>query len=153
MKLKEKIELWKEEEKIAFQGWDFSHIRGKWEGELLPWDYQDFIYKYLKTSDKILDMGTGGGEFILSLNHNSKLISVTEGYKPNYELCKERLSPMGIKVEFVKDDNILNFPNNSFDMVLNRHEDFIVEEVSRVLKKDGYFITQQIGGENDVDIS
>ena len=153
MNLEEKIKLWEEEEKIAFKGWDFSHIKGKWESELLPWDYRKFIDKYLKKDDKILDMGTGGGEFILSLDHNNKLISVTEGYIPNFELCKERLSPLGINVEFVEENNILNFKDDSFDMVLNRHESFKLEEVSRVLKTGGYFITQQIGGENDVDIS
>lgn len=31
--------------------------------EDLPWDYKEFISKYLKPNYKLLDMGTGGGEF------------------------------------------------------------------------------------------
>ncbi|QQK06892.1 class I SAM-dependent methyltransferase [Miniphocaeibacter halophilus] len=153
MDLENKIKKWKAEEKFSFQGWDFSHLKGRWEDEKIPWDYRQIIEKYLREDYRLLDMGTGGGEFVLSLNHNPKLISVTEGYLPNFKLCKEKLSPMGIEVEFVEDDNKLNFPNNSFDLVLNRHESFNIEEVARVLKPGGYFISQQIGGKNDRDLS
>ena len=36
---------------------------------------------------------------------------------------------------------------------INRHEAFNVDEVSRILKSDGYFITQQVGGKNNNDLS
>jgi hypothetical protein len=38
-------------------------------------------------------------------------------------------------------------------MVINRHEEFSAVEVGRVLKPGGYFITQQIGGENSRALS
>ncbi len=37
-------------------------------------------------------------------------------------------------------------------MVINRHEDFYVKELYRILKKDGIFITQQVGEDNDRDL-
>jgi SAM-dependent methyltransferase len=145
------IESWKEEEKNAkIKGWDFSHLKGRWsdEDDSLPWDYRKTILKYLTPDMKILDIDTGGGEFVLSLGHPCENISVTEGYEPNFKLCKKTLSPLGITVE-KSSDTMLSFPNESFDLVLNRHGDLNPKEIFRVLKKGGFFITQQVGAYND----
>ena len=40
-----------------------------------------------------------------------------------------------------------------FDVILNRHEDFRAEEIFRLLKPGGVFLTQQVGGQNDNDLS
>ncbi|GKX29642.1 methyltransferase [Vallitalea longa] len=144
---------WKSEEAHSFQGWDFSYIKGRWDCEELPWDYGSIVLTYLKDTYRLLDMGTGGGEFILTLNHPYHLTSVTEGYPPNVKLCKEKLEPKGITVKQVYEDDKLPFAENTFDMIINRHESFDSSEVSRILKKEGYFITQQVGGENDYDLS
>ncbi len=116
---------WLEEEEKAFSGWDFSYLEGRWKEGDLPWDYKEIILEYLEDDLKLLDMGTGGGEFLLTLNHPYHLTSVTEGYKSNYELCKENLEGLGITVQFVEDDH-LNFPDESFDIIINRHESFDV---------------------------
>ena len=71
MKEKELIDIWKREESVAhIHGWDFSHIEGKYTEETdLPWNYQNIILDYLKPEMKLLDIDTGGGEFLLSLRH------------------------------------------------------------------------------------
>ncbi|GAB6169516.1 hypothetical protein JCM1393_19760 [Clostridium carnis] len=58
-------QIWKNDEEMSFKGWDFSYLNGRWEDENLPWDYKN----YLKDNYELLDMGTGGGEFLLSLKH------------------------------------------------------------------------------------
>ena len=69
---------------------DFSHIHGRYSEEKnLPWDFKTVINKYLKNNMKLLDMETGGGEFLLSLNHSKHNTSAIEGYQPNVELCKK----------------------------------------------------------------
>ena len=153
MKLQNAREIWQAEEKHAFQGWDFSHLDGRWEGEDIPWDYKIVLQTYLKSTDKLLDMGTGGGEFLLSLGHPYELTSVTEAYPPNVLLCKEKLAPLGITVEQVFDDAILPFENDGFDMIINRHEAFDAREIGRILKGGGHFVTQQVGGKNDMDLA
>jgi len=58
---------WLEEEQIAhIRGWDFSHIEGKYaeEGDL-PWDYRAIILQRLMPDDRLLDIDTGGGVFLL----------------------------------------------------------------------------------------
>lgn len=98
MKEKELIDIWKREESVAhIHGWDFSHIEGKYTEETdLPWNYQNIILDYLKPEMKLLDIDTGGGEFLLSLRHPYVKTSATEAYPPNIQLCKETLLPLGI---------------------------------------------------------
>jgi len=62
----ELIKQWEAEENFAFQGWDFSHLNGRWHSPEPPWDYKAIVKSYLKDTDILLDMGTGGGEVLLS---------------------------------------------------------------------------------------
>ena len=146
-------EIWKKEEKAAhIHGWDFSHIDGRYEEENdLPWNYKKIIRSYLKDSFKLLDYDTGGGEFLLSLGHPCKNTSATEEYKPNVQICQERLLSLGIQFKECSDPADIPFESQSFDMVINRHGDFNVQEVYRILKEKGIFITEQVGGDNDRD--
>ena len=143
-----------EEESKTFKGWDFSYLDGRWEDEELPWSYRDIVLKYLNPSLYLLDIGTGGGEFLLSLNHPYKNTSITEGYKPNYELCLDKLGPLGIKVyNYVGDEIFKTIDDNQFDIVINRHESYNEKELKRILKPNGLFITQQVGAYNNKDLA
>ena len=143
MNKNELYNLWKQEESIAhIHGWDFSHIEGKYmEEDDLPWDYKDIIGKCLTPSMRILDFDTGGGEFLLSLNHPYENTSATENYPPNVELCRQTLLPLGIDFRPGNGKEKLPFDDGSFDMVINRHGDMNAEEIYRVLKPGGLFIT------------
>lgn len=153
MRRKELKAIWKNEEKVAhIYGWDFSHIRERYEEMDLPWEYEEIIKKYLDNDMNILDYDTGGGEFLLSLKHPFHKTSATEGYQPNVKLCEERLLPLGIDFKLCDDPTNIPFPNESFDMIINRHGDFDANELYRLLKKGGIFITQQVGGDNDRDL-
>ena len=154
MNTTELIKQWKAEEEIAYiHGWDFSHIEEKYmEQDDLPWDYREEIMRYLKPEMQILDIDTGGGEFLLSLNHPHTHTSATENYPPNVNLCRETLLPLGIDFRAADGKGVLPFADASFDMVINRHGDFNPSEIYRVLKPDGLFITQQVGAENDREL-
>lgn len=143
----------KNEEKQVFKGWDFSYLDGRWESEHVSWDYKKIVLSYLRVEHKLLDMGTGGGEFLLTLGHPFNNTSVTEAYPPNAGICRIKLEPLGITVKQIFDDSVLPFDDSSFDIVINRHEAYDVGEVNRMLKNGGYFITQQVGGKNNVDLA
>ncbi|WP_242865988.1 class I SAM-dependent methyltransferase [Desnuesiella massiliensis] len=102
---------------------------------------QVILKNYLRADYELLDMGTGGGEFLLSLNYPYSKTAVTEAWEPNVKLCMERLTPLGISVNQVYEDSKLPFKDNSFDMVINRHESYDLKEVKRILKPNGIFIT------------
>lgn len=147
------IASWKAEERIAHvHGWDFSHVDGRVVEDALPWDYREQILHYLKPEMQILDIDTGGGEFLLSLYHPYRNTSATENYPPNIELCQKTLLPLGIDFRLADGKGILPFEDERFDLVLNRHGDLNPEEIYRVLKPGGLFITQQVGAENDREL-
>lgn len=94
-------EQWLQEERIAhIHGWDFSHIQGRFEeGRGIPWNYEAIVRGYLSCEANLLDIDTGGGEFLLSLNHPYEKTSATEGYPPNVNLCKSVLLPLELIFE------------------------------------------------------
>ena len=154
MNTNELIKRWKSEEEIAhIHGWDFSHIEGRYmEEDDLPWDYREEILRYLKPEMRILDIDTGGGEFLLSLNHPYENTAATENYPPNVDLCCKTLLPLGVDFRAADGKAVLPFEDATFDMVINRHGDFNAEEIHRILKSGGLFITQQVGAENDREL-
>lgn len=148
-----KAEWLREEQLAQIHGWDFSHINDRYEEENdLPWDYRAVIDGYLRPEHQVLDMDTGGGEFLLSLGHPGQRTAATESYGPNVELCRETLLPLGIDFRPADAEGELPFENGRFDVVLNRHGSFRVSELWRVLRPGGYFITQQVGEENDREL-
>ena len=153
----DRIELkqkWLAEEAIAhIHGWDFSHIDDLYEQpDNYPWNYRDLILRHLNPEMKILDMDTGGGEFLLSLNHPHANTAATEAFPPNVQLCRETLLPLGVDFREAKADGTLPFADETFDMVINRHGSYCAAEIARVLKPGGLFITQQVGAENDREL-
>ena len=154
MKQNKLFAQWLAEEQAAhIHGWDFSHIQDRYEEENdLPWNFDETVRRYLHPQHHILDIDTGGGEFLLSLGHPCPLTAATEGYPPNAALCREVLLPLGVDFREADGGGPLPFPGDSFDLVLNRHGDYLPAEVFRVLKPGGVFLTQQVGAENDRDL-
>ena len=145
---------WEAEERIArIRGWDFSHLRGRWEEEEdLPWDYGTVVRDYLTDDMQLLDYDTGGGEFLLSLGHPPENTAATEGYPPNAALCRETLPPLGIDFRECADPAHIPFADERFDVILNRHGSFDPAETRRLLRPGGLFVTEQVGSENDRDL-
>ena len=148
------IARWKAEEEIAhIHGWDFSHIQGRYtEQDDLPWDYRQEVLKYLSPEKTLLDIDTGGGEFLLSLGHPHENMAAMENYPPNVDLCAGTLLPLGIDFRPGDGKGVLPFEDARFDMVIDRHGDFNPAEIYRVLKPGGVFVTQQVGAENDREL-
>ncbi|MGR7945488.1 class I SAM-dependent methyltransferase [Paenibacillus sp. M.A.Huq-81] len=154
MKYAKLKERWLESERKSFKGWDFSLISSRMKEASVPWDYRESVLNYMSgESTVMLDMGTGGGEFLLSLNPPRGRTYATESYVPNAELCRNLLPSHGIEFRQVFGDEQLPFENDFFDLVINRHESFCAEEVARILKPGGLFVTQQVGGANNRELS
>lgn len=145
--------LWLAEERVAcMDGWDFSYLEGRCREEGPPWDYRAEIQKYLTPEKMLLDIDTGGGEFLLSLHHPYHKTCATEGYAPNVELCRRELCPLEIEFREADGKGRLPFSDGAFDLVINRHGDFNAEEIFRVLKPGGIVVTQQVGAQNDREL-
>ncbi len=138
-----------------FSGWDFSYIEKtrRMVEAPLSWSYASKILMKIRKVESLLDMGTGGGEFLSMLQPLPKNTYATEGYKPNVPIARERLEPIGVEVIEINDDDNLPFDNNYFELVINRHSSYSPQEVNRILKPNSYFITQQVGGLNNIELN
>jgi SAM-dependent methyltransferase len=134
-------------------GWDFSELAERWREEVPSWNYKHLVEERLPAARAVLDMGTGGGELLASLAPLPADTTATEGYAPNIPVAQARLEPLGIAVVSVGDDELLPFPDERFDLIINRHEAYSATEIRRVLRPGGVFITQQVGGQDNIALN
>jgi SAM-dependent methyltransferase len=134
----------------GFSGWNFSYLDGRWSTEDIPWDYEGEVRQEMPHARTMLDMGTGGGEFLESLAPLPEKTYATEGWEVNVPIAQERLKSYGVKVFAVGDKHNSPFEENTFDLVINRHDALNGEDIYHILKPDGIFITQQVGGANNI---
>lgn len=146
-------DLMAEAQDRPFEGWDFSY-----DGRIVteePWDFGGLVDAFAANSPDLLDLGTGGGEW-LSARMLPKRTVATEGWAPNVPAARARLAPLGVEVVAVEGapENVaqeegapgggLPFPDGSFHLVVSRHESYLPAEVRRVLAPGGRFVTQQV---------
>jgi len=136
-----------------FSGWDFSYLAGRYLEERPSWDYRSLVLERMKGVKSMLDLGTGGGEFLSSLQPLPKETFATEAYPPNVPIATGRLEPLGIRLLQASSDDGLPFEDRFFELVIDRHESFDAAEVFRILKPGGRFVTQQVGPQNNREIS
>lgn len=136
-----------------FSGWDFSYLHGRWQEEPPLWSYRECVVARVAEATSLLDMGTGGGEFLASLPQHPNHTCATENYPPNIPVARARLEPLGIQVYTLERDEELPFDDHTFDLIINRHESYAPSEVYRVLKPGGRFLTQQVGSRDNVALN
>ncbi len=134
-------------------GWDFSAMET--ETDPTPWDYVDLVRRYLKSTDFVLDIGTGGGERFLEL---ASSYGKGIGIDSDPEMIKTANQKVNVeqktKITFkVMDAANLTFADATFDVVIDRQGPIPVKQIVRILKPGGYFITQMIGKNNMVNIN
>jgi hypothetical protein len=130
------------------RGWDFSRLKVR--RDPVPWAYEDVVRDHLSGSEKVLDIGTGGGERLIRLageygsavgiDIDPEMIGAAKENLP-YELSD--------RIEFrVANSHCISLPDSSVDVALNRHSVVDVEQVVRVLSPRGRFIWQNVGEKN-----
>lgn len=149
------VAAWRAEQSRPVAGWDFSHLHGRMEEDGPPWDFDALCRAALERADHVLDMGTGGGEQLLTFADVLPAdTAATEGWPPNLGVARTALAEHGIPVETYDAespeaaDRRMPFPDSRFDLILNRHEAFDAPEVARVLAPGGVFLTQQVAGDD-----
>ncbi len=140
-------------EEAPRRGWDFSRMRE--ERDPVPWDYLDVTRRFLELTDRVLDVGTGGGEKFLALAAD---FATGVGVDPDPDMVRvaRENTPalLADRVSFIEGRaEALPVPDSAFDVVLNRHAVVDVPEIVRVLRPGGCFITQQVGAQNTFNIT
>ncbi len=149
-----------------FTGWDRSWLAERTTSTALPWSYNAEVAARASRATSMLDMGTGGGEWLAAFQPRPARTIATESYPPDVSLAANRLRPLGvplIQYEAARENErqgdarittsgVLPFRGESLDLVVNRHESFSAKEVFRVLRPGGTFVTQQIDRGSDDDL-
>jgi SAM-dependent methyltransferase len=130
------------------RGWDFSRMRA--HRDPVPWEYDEVVRRYLMQSHRVLDIGTGGGERLLSFTDSFGYGVGIDANPDMIATARDNVPPkLRSKIDFaVMPAETLSVDDDSFDIVLNRHAPYSVAEIVRVLRPGGYFITQQVGRHN-----
>lgn len=137
-------------------GWNFSNINYTVE-YLSNYNYYQEVIKYITPTTKMLDVGCGSAEKTTRFYSLANKIYLTD-IEPEM-LKKARMNiekyygdMPKLKNKFVlkiADGNQkLNFPDNTFDLVVSRHCGANMNEVYRILKKGGMFISEDISNDD-----
>jgi SAM-dependent methyltransferase len=135
---------------VPVEGWDFSWFDGRATEERPSWGYARLLVERFRLAAAVLDVQTGGGEVfaevLAQVERPPAKLAATESWLPNLEIAKRNLGPYGASVLHVPDDGTLPFEDGSFDLVVSRHPVITVwEEVARVVRPGGSYLSQQIG--------
>ena len=116
----EHIQRWRAEAATPITGWDFSHIASRSHQDTPPWSYRDLALARVGASQVLLDVDTGGGEFLESLAPLPASANAIESWPPNASVAANRLAALGVTVTEVADGAPWPFADGSFDLTLNR---------------------------------
>ena len=112
----------------------------------VPWEYREVVLRYLRPSDVVLDVGTGGGERLRELA-GSFGYGLGIDADPEMVLLARRSRLAGNLGFRVGSERLESIPE-TFDVIIDRQAPFDLSAVAAHLKPGGYFITQQVGERN-----
>ncbi len=136
MKQKEEKDYYEE-----IKDWDFSKFEIEAE-TLTNWDLYEILNSLANKNSKILDLGTGGGEKVLSFFPECQEIIATDFSEGMIETALRNLKNSGRKnITFRLMDNLqMDVPKNYFDIVVARNTVTDPKQIYDCLKKGGYLL-------------
>lgn len=138
-------------EKIG--NWDFSKIEYEKE-QIDKWDFFEEIAKWVNKKSICLDLGTGGGEKLTEFYPKCEKIIGIDVSENMIKTAKFNLEKSGRKdIELkVMNNTILEFENESFDLVSARHTVINAKEIHRILRKGGKLIVEGIDKKDCIEL-
>ena len=88
-------QLLEDAEVTAFQGWDFTRLGARLVSEPPSWAFEEIVADCAARARTMLDMGTGGGEWLSSLRIRAPVTVATESWPPNVGVAAAKLHGAG----------------------------------------------------------
>lgn len=119
----------------------------------VPWDYAEVVARYLRPTDTVLDIGTGGGERLLALSDRYGSAVGVDSDPVMIQVARiNAQTTTNVQFEIARAEQLTPLGDRTFDVVLTRHAPIHVPELDRHTKPGGYFISQGIGVRNMANI-
>ena len=126
--------------------WSFDEFQIEFEN-YTNWEMSEILKNITNEESKILDLGTGGGEKVLTeFPQNVKEILGTDLSHGMIETAKKNLEKSGRKnISFRIMDNLkMDVPKDYYDVVTARHTVTDPKQIYEVLKPGGYLIIRGV---------
>ena len=131
-------------------GWNFDKMKHSVEQDN-PYFYYHEVVKHITPHTTMLDIGCGSGEKSTKYFGYANKVIMLDNEVEMLAKAKENVENFykGTQIdkfEFVEGnaDGVLEFEDESFDLVVSRHCGANMKEVYRVLKKGGVFLSEDI---------
>lgn len=136
----------------SMNGWDFSRVKAVSEG--VKWDFFNEVALRCTPTDLLLDIGTGGGERLLSIADCCLLlIGIDQSQNMIQSANANSLKSKKPNIRFLHmDAEHLEFPRRFFDVVSCRQSPFNANEIAKVLTEEGVFLTQQVSEHDKLNL-
>lgn len=127
------------------KNWDFSMINYT-EESLTNWDMYEILKENTNEASKILDLGTAGGEKVLSFFPKCAEIVATDYSEEMIKTANENLKKTNKEYITFRQMNNLNMdtPNEYFDIVTARHTVIDAKMIFNTLKPNGKLILRGV---------
>ncbi len=125
--------------------WDFSSFEIETES-LTNWDLYDLLKKITNKNSKVLDLGTGGGEKVLSSFPECSEILGTDFSKEMIKTANKNLEKSGRKnISFRLMDNLnMDVEDGYYDVVVARNTVTDPKQIYKALKPGGYLLLRGV---------
>lgn len=125
--------------------WDFSKIKYETE-KMNDWNFYEEIKKHTNGESVCLDLGTGGGERVLSKYPKVGMIIATDFSKEMIKTAKENQKKyLNNNIKFEQMDNLnMIFSNDMFDLVSARHTIINAKQIYNCLKENGVLVIEGV---------
>ncbi len=105
------------------------------------WGFKALVSEFIRNNPKVLDLDSCDEEFIFDIAYSKDNLFVTSLSEEYFESKKDYYSLY--KIPFSK--NTLSYEDESFNLIISKNGNYQIDEVKRLLKKGGHFITEQTG--------
>lgn len=110
-------------------------------------EWENMILKYAPQKERlnILDVGTGPGFFAIIFAQKGHQVTAVDLTRDMLEQAKENANYYKVKIEFeLLKNQLLPFPDNTFDLVVSRDVTWMLQDAEEVLK-EWYRVTKKGG--------